>query len=201
MKSNIDNLQPNSFYHIYNRGINGENIFKSTENYYYFLNKYSKFIPSVADTYAYCLLKNHFHFLIKTRSENEINENIKRTKQLSVQMIISTQFSHFFNGYVQGFNKSLQRTGSLLETPFRRKEIKTESYLRHLVFYIHFNPEKHRLYSDFKTYSFSSYRSLLSEKETQLNRDEVLHWFGNKENFISFHSDLSNLSEDIFEFE
>ena len=72
MKLNIEPLQPDSFYHIYNRGINGENIFKQERNYSYFLKKYALYIEPVAETYAYCLLKNHFHLLIRTRSEEEI---------------------------------------------------------------------------------------------------------------------------------
>jgi len=53
MKSNILPLQNENFYHIYTRGINGENIFKDTENYYYFLDKYAIFILPIADTYVY----------------------------------------------------------------------------------------------------------------------------------------------------
>jgi hypothetical protein len=72
MKTNTDPLQPNSFYHIYNKGINGEVLFKEKRNYSYFLNKYNQYVSPIADTYAYCLLSNHFHLLIRTKSEEEI---------------------------------------------------------------------------------------------------------------------------------
>jgi hypothetical protein len=85
MKSNIPPLQPETFYHIYNRGINGENIFKTPENYTYFLSKYAKFIPEVADTYAYCLLKNHFHILVKTKPDFEIQEASAAKKEGQVR--------------------------------------------------------------------------------------------------------------------
>lgn len=52
------------FYHIFNRGINGENIFRAGIYYSYFLYLYQKYIVPAADTFAYCLLKNHFHFLV-----------------------------------------------------------------------------------------------------------------------------------------
>ena len=56
-------LAYDGYYHIYNRGNNRENIFKETRNYRYFLTLYAKHIEPVADTFAYCLLPNHFHWL------------------------------------------------------------------------------------------------------------------------------------------
>ena len=53
MKANIESLKADTFYHIYNRGINGENLFKEDANYTFFLKKYSKYICPVARTYAY----------------------------------------------------------------------------------------------------------------------------------------------------
>jgi putative transposase len=72
MKKNIELLEPGCVYHIYNRGINGENLFKEERNYRYFLEKYAQYIVPIADTFAYCLLKNHFHIAIRTKSEAEI---------------------------------------------------------------------------------------------------------------------------------
>jgi putative transposase len=201
MKSNIPSLQTETFYHIYNRGINGENIFKKPKNYTYFLSKYANLISSVADTYAYSLLKNQFHILIKTRSETEILQTLAKKKAINSSTAISLQFSHLFNGYAQGFNKEYSRTGSLFETPFRRIEISDNNYLRQLIFYIHFNAEKHGLCADFRKYTFCSYQAFLSNKLTRLKKDEVLNWFGDKTEFIKFHSDLSNLSDDSLEFE
>jgi REP element-mobilizing transposase RayT len=65
-------LQPDMYYHIFNRGINGENIFREERNYQYFLDLYAKHIDPVAETFAYSLLKNHFHMLIKVRSDSEM---------------------------------------------------------------------------------------------------------------------------------
>jgi hypothetical protein len=33
MKTNIEALQPDTVYHIYNRGVNSENLFKEERNY------------------------------------------------------------------------------------------------------------------------------------------------------------------------
>jgi putative transposase len=70
-------LQPGCYYHIYNRGNNRENIFFEKENYSYFLKLYFKHIESIADTYVYGLLQNHFHFLVKTKTVEEWDSNLK----------------------------------------------------------------------------------------------------------------------------
>jgi hypothetical protein len=59
-------LKPGAYYHIYNRGINGENIFKEERNYAYFLSKYAIYLSPMLETYAYCLLKNHFQLFCGT---------------------------------------------------------------------------------------------------------------------------------------
>ncbi len=150
MKKNTDPLQPDTYYHIYNRGINGTRIFTKKENPAYFLEKYIHYITPIADTFAYVLMGNHFHFLIKTKSEAEVRsfyENRGVTSKVSnagrvqnpasvnvasdektATYIISKQFSHFFNAYAQPFNKQEKRTGSLFEEPFRRIEIDSEAY-------------------------------------------------------------------------
>lgn len=72
MKKNIPPLIAETYYHIYNKGINVENIFKEHKNYQYFLSQFNYFISPIDDTYAYCLLPNHFHILIRTKNEIEI---------------------------------------------------------------------------------------------------------------------------------
>lgn len=56
-------------YHIYYRGNNGETIFPEEQNYANFMQLYSKYIAPIADTFAYCLLRNHFHFLIRIKTD------------------------------------------------------------------------------------------------------------------------------------
>lgn len=65
-------MQPDTFYHIFNHANGSENLFRSDENYRYFLQQWGKYIEAVAGTYAYCLMPNHIHFLIRTRSEEEM---------------------------------------------------------------------------------------------------------------------------------
>ncbi|WP_449401217.1 transposase [Chryseobacterium wanjuense] len=69
----IETLEFGYFYHIYNRGNNSGTIFFEEKNYNYFLQLLSKYIVPIGEIYAYCLLKNHFHFLIKLKDESEIS--------------------------------------------------------------------------------------------------------------------------------
>ena len=64
-------LQRGQVYHIYNRGNNPEEIFIQERNYRHFLQLYAQYVEPVADTYAYCLLRNHFHFLVRINDEDE----------------------------------------------------------------------------------------------------------------------------------
>ena len=61
-------ILPDRYYHIYNRGIAKQSIFFKIENYEYFLRKYSEKLSCYVETYAYCLLDNHFHLFIKPHS-------------------------------------------------------------------------------------------------------------------------------------
>jgi len=61
-------LECRVIYHIYNRGNNGETIFLEARNFDYFMQLYNKYIAQIADTYAYCLLRNHFHIMLRIKN-------------------------------------------------------------------------------------------------------------------------------------
>ena len=58
-------LSHSTYYHIYNRGYNRQDLFYEEQNYLYFLQRYEHHICPVADTFAHCLMKNHFHLLVR----------------------------------------------------------------------------------------------------------------------------------------
>lgn len=62
---NFEPLCSGNYYHIYNRGVNSELLFKEIGDYYYFLKLYKKYVEPVAETYAWCLMQNHFYLLIR----------------------------------------------------------------------------------------------------------------------------------------
>jgi REP element-mobilizing transposase RayT len=179
-------LQYGKYYHIFNRGNNQENIFIEERNYRYFLRLYAKHIMPVADTYAYCLLRNHFHFLVRIKTVEE--QELTGLGDLSaLPRKPSQQFSNLFNAYAKAFNKTYHRTGTLFQRPFGRIEVTSDSYFMQLVTYIHQNPQKHGFVNDFRTWPYSSYQALLSTKPTHLQRDDVLTWFQGVDHFEDVH--------------
>jgi len=181
-----------TYYHIYNRGNNGENIFVQERNYEHFMNLYFKYIDPIAETYAYCLLRNHFHVSLKTKTEEEIEQTLKalETFRDSGKLgpgYLSRQFSNLFNAYAKAINKAYGRTGSLFEHPFGRVPITTGRQFWNVIAYIHQNPQKHKFVQDFRDWKWSSYGIILVEKPTKLRRDAVLDWFGGKENYLELH--------------
>ncbi|MCW5924723.1 MAG: hypothetical protein KIS77_20560 [Saprospiraceae bacterium] len=216
MKKHTSPMRCGVFYHIYNRGINGEDLFKEERNYAFFLRQYAKYIQPVAETYAYCLLKNHFHLLVKTRAAADILRNINvgypnvgrvsnpsdvtsdvtdvtntpsdvSSDATNADKIISNQFSKLFNSYAQAINKAYRRTGGLFEELFRRIPVDDDDYFVQLVYYIHANPQKHGFVEDFRDYSHSSYHAHLSKMDTKLKRTELLNWFGDEEGYQKYH--------------
>jgi len=77
--SNLESLQYGHYYHIYNRGNSGEILFREERNYPYFLKLYAKYIEPVEETFAYCLLSNHFHFIVRIKSVEEQFETETQT--------------------------------------------------------------------------------------------------------------------------
>ena len=188
MSTTVTPLLPGNWYHIYNRGIDGQQLFYEEKNYDFFLKLLAQHVLEVAEIYAYCLLGNHFHLLIR------ILEQPKRKPHLG--------FSDLFNSYAQAINKTYQRRGSLFERPFRRKLVDSEAYRAHVLCYIHCNPAHHHLCDDFTTYPHSSYQALLSDAATHLQRVEVLEWFDGRDGFITFHQskpDFDSIKDYVIE--
>jgi putative transposase len=176
-------LQPDQYYHIYNRGINGEPLFRQERNYRYFLKLWAKYIEPVADTYVYCLLNNHFHFLVRVRGTET-----GRVPGIGPVLHVSRQFNNLFIAYAKAFNKAYDRTGGLFESPFKRRLVDNDRYFTALVAYIHRNPQKHGFVDDFRDWPYSSYQAVLSSQATRIQRAAVLGWFDGPTGFKEAHA-------------
>jgi REP element-mobilizing transposase RayT len=168
---------------VLNRGNNGENLFIEARNYTYFLRLYSRYVAPYADTFAYCLLRNHFHLMIRVKPI-ERSERLERSDRLDPT---TRAFTSLFQAYSMAINKAYGRTGKLFQEHFARIEVTQEAYFVHLIHYIHFNPQKHGFVDDFRDWPWSSYAAFLSHQETQLQREDALTWFNGRERFSQIH--------------
>ena len=205
----------NTYYHIYNRGTNRENIFIEERNYDLFLRLYEKHLLPVTDLCVYCLLRNHFHLLVRVKSEEEILSN-KKTLKVSAPPLrdvvqgssaihdeslggkplgslksryVSDQFSNFFNAYAKTINIAYGRTGSLFQHPFGRVPITSTRQFWKVVAYIHQNPQKHGFVKDFRNWKYSSYGIMLTNRRSAVNRALLMKWFGTTDDYLSLNQD------------
>ncbi len=185
-------LLHDNFYHIYNRGNNHENLFLSEDNYIYFLEQYIKHVTTIAETYTWVLMRNHFHFLVRIKSIEEINRDATPDRVSNLTDLIPDRvrnpvrddvsnpvrvdiksphlyFSNLFNSYTQAFNKMYNRSGALFNRPFKRVNIASDAYLRNLVLYIHTNPVHHGFTDDYINYPWSGYQSIVDTPDRVSN--------------------------------
>ena len=181
-------LLDDHYYHIYNRGNNGGNLFFEEHNYQYFFKLYIQHIFPIAKTYAYCLMKNHFHLLVSMRPRTDLSgfKNLTGLNSSS-EINYSQHFSNLFNAYTKAINKAYQRTGSLFERPFHRIHVDSDGYFIQLVSYIHRNPQKHGFVADFRNYTYSSYSAIHTQKRTRIETQTTLSWFGSIPSFEAYH--------------
>jgi putative transposase len=133
---------PNSFYHIYNRGVDKRNIFLTEEDYLRFQYSLSIFNTrnengtiafqlrnrrpdnNLVAMHAFCLMPNHFHLLVSSESEDGISMFMHK---------VGLSYTHYFN-------KHYHRSGRLFENVYKSKQISDENYLLAITKYIHLNP-------------------------------------------------------------
>ena len=134
-------------YHIMLRGIDKRNIFLDDEDKRKFINNVMKAKERGNFTlYAYCIMNNHVHLLIKEESE-PIGKSVKR---ISI-------------GYIAWHNSKYKRTGHLFEDRFKSEPIETQNSFFRVLRYIHQNPLKAGIVNHVKDYQWSSYRQYINK--------------------------------------
>jgi hypothetical protein len=195
-------------YHVYNRTVDRKPMFTSSENYAYFIRQFDKYLSNYIKIYAYNLLGNHFHFMIKVNDLTDLTtfqklSNLELPNELkTTHDIVSHQFKKFFQSYAMAFNKEQNRIGTLFQTPFKRVRVEDENYLRELACYINTNAQKHSLVKDFRDWKWSSYHNTISNKDTKLLKEELIGYFGDIDNFEYCHlesaSKMDSIERDFF---
>ena len=182
-------LLPGRYYHIYNHAVGNDNLFREPQNYYFFLDKFKQFLDGWLTIYTFCLLPNHFHFLVKMKDieHNEPDTILSDNINMLYSEMVSKQFNRLFKSYSQSYNKFYNRRGSLFMQNFKRNEVDTDDYFFTLILYIHFNPINHGMTKDLDDWEFSSYSEIIYPEPGNISCDKVLDWFGNKEIFKKMH--------------
>jgi len=133
---------PGCYYHIFNRGAHHQSIFRQPENYTFVLFRAKQYLGDLElSLIAYCLMPNHYHFLIRQDGDHPAGLIVQRT----------------FNSYSKAFNKKYSHSGTLFERRYQAKSISTDSHLLHLCRYIHANPVKDGLVEKPGDWQYSNY--------------------------------------------
>lgn len=179
------NFEENLFYHIYNRSINKESIFREDKDCELFLRKCKKLILPFFEIEAYCLMPNHFHFLVRVKPlTKEIREKIKyqgtsasmkfQKGEATYNEFLIDQFKRLFQSFATIYNMEKNRNGSVFQKSFKRILIKNEIKWSHMLAYIHHNPIHHKFKKRYEDWRFSSYLTFLSNSPTLVAREQVL---------------------------
>ena len=192
-------LEEERVYHVYNQGNNREKIFLNDEN---FKEKFEYYMSPFVTIICMCLMDNHFHYLIRVKTWDEMKANIGQFRGLTrfiarmglmqnrtiVSMVVSEMFRRFFMAYAKAFNNQNDRTGSLFRKNFRRKEITTLEYMRNIILYIHSNPQKHGYKQDFRSYPWSTYNEWFEHDDVRTSLGfDIYTIFGEKSNYEYMH--------------
>jgi putative transposase len=160
------------YYHVYNRGCNHERIFASADNYLYLLSQAKKFLAgSLISIIAYCLMPNHYHFLLYAGSDDAISRFIQR----------------LFNSYTQAFNREQNRSGTLFEGRAKSILVDNEMYAIHLCRYIHLNPVAAHLVVRPEDWPYSNYLEWIGKRSgTLIDHEFVREYFPQPHDYERF---------------
>ena len=164
--------QKGSIFHIYNRGCNKNNIFYNIDNYDYLIKKiirsYKKFNVSII---AFCLMPNHYHFLLRQDSEIPISQWLRS----------------LFIGYTLAINKQQNRAGTLFSGRSKARLINDEKYFQHLIFYIHHNPVKTGFVAKMEDWEYSNYHECIGiRNKYPYNKSIIEDSFGSQMGYMDF---------------
>lgn len=152
-------MSEGAFFHVYNRGVNRENVFFEPRNYPYFVDRMHTYHDPVSmEIFAYCLMPNHFHFLVRQ----------------NIPFATTRFFKGVCGGYVRAINNAYNKSGHLFEGKFKIKPVDSVEYLLHLSRYIHLNPVRAGMVSIAEDWEFSSCRAYFGMDGTTLLQPEMI---------------------------
>lgn len=215
MPARIVPLVTNEFYHIVNRGVGAIPVFKNSWDYQRFIQtfqfyqhdelpmRFSKFLALpkqeredlflslsrssklLVEIIAYCLMPNHFHFLLKQKEDGGVMKFIR----------LAT------DSYSKYFNTKYKRKGTLFEGRFKAVRVETEEQLLHLSRYIHLNPYSGYLIKDLKKlvdYPYFSLPEYLGLNENKIcQKQTIFSFFGSQAKYRDFINDQADYQRNL----
>lgn len=191
------------FYHIYNRGVEKRSIFENNRDYsrliktikYYQLEgpkpKLSKFLTSsifkpelskkIIEVLCYCLMPNHFHFLIKQLKDGGITEFISKLS----------------NSYTKYYNTKHTRVGPLLQGEFKAVLVESGEQFIHLSRYIHLNPIASMMVKNLKDFRWSSYEEYINNSNGICSKEDIMGYFKSPKDYEQFVLDQVSYAQSL----
>jgi len=127
---------------------------------------------SMIEILAYCIMPNHVHFLLQPKKDNAVSDFMRNLQ----------------NSYAKYFNTKRKRTGSLFQFMFKAVRMETDEQLVHVSRYIHLNPATAYLIKaeDLDEYEWSSFKSYISDTQSNINSEMILSRFKSREDYRKF---------------
>ena len=196
-------LVNDQIYHVYNRSVAQQPIFRNKREYNIFLNLivYYKFVSppmrfsflsrldkeekamlienlyksnnNLVNIYAFCVMPNHYHFLLRQKQEKGIMNFIR---------LIQNSYAHYLN-------IKIKRFGSVFQSPYKAKRVENDEQFLHIARYIHLNPLTTYLVGspkDLESYEWCSFKDYSEEKSRKWVDTSFL---------MAFHKDKEKLKK------
>ncbi len=181
-----------TYYHVYARGHNRAKIFKDQADFFYFLDLFARYLSQEekrdstdrpyphlyndVELLAYCLMPNHFHFLVYQITEGSLGKLMRS---------VMTSYSCYFN-------QKYKVTGSLFESRYRASIITSDEYLMQVSRYIHLNP------GNWRAYPYSSIHAYFGVgQEEWLRPQRIIELFGSTPIYADFLDDRKDFEDSI----
>ena len=146
---------PNNVYHVYNQGNNQQQLFYAEDDYKRFLELYSSYVLPYSDVLAWCLIPNHYHFMLS------VKENCVPVMQGNIMLdSVSNGFRNLSGAYAHEYNKAYHKSGSVFRPKTKSKNLSDDkSFMSYLncFYYIHQNAWRHGIVSHVSLWKYSSY--------------------------------------------
>lgn len=191
----IKEYVPESYYHIYSRGVNKQIVFGDDSDYAFFISLFKRYLsgsPEIRKKHgpypyygenvkllAFCLMPNHIHLLVYQITQNSITELMRS---------ILTSYSRYFN-------TKYHRVGPVFQSRYKASRINQDNYLDHISRYIHLNPKS------WEVYPYSSIKYYKKEAEAEwIDTSIILNLFnGSIDDYTYFLKDYRDYKKNLDE--